>query len=121
SAIGWNCVDADYGIIPWEYFTYFFFAHDTEQQPQLALFNKIFTYLSFHTTGVGQLVITPFVDALNNPWLAFPAYPLSLSDTGFDFDLGNYIKGNRMSLRFTGQQSPSYPQLTTGSAMWLTH
>ena len=117
----WNCIDADYGLIDSYYQTYFFYAHDTEQQPQLALYRKLFAYMAFHAVGVGDLTITPFVDAMNRPWTPLPTYTLTLADTGFDYDIGLNVTGNRMSLRFDSSETPASPPVNTGSAFMLTH
>jgi len=61
--------DDDYGTIPSYYTTYFHWNHDMEQSaPELGLHRKIYTYLSAYVTGVGNITITPLIDALNNPW-----------------------------------------------------
>lgn len=61
--------DDDYGVISSYYTTYFHWNHEMEQSiPQLGLHRKIYAYLSAFITGVGNLTITPLVDALDNPW-----------------------------------------------------
>jgi len=112
TATTWNCVDADYGNILWAYQTYFFFAHDTEQQPMLALYQKLFCYLSFHAVGLGETIITPYVDALNNPWEPLPTFTLQLADAGADHNIGLEVHGNRCSFLYQG---------VAASAMLLTH
>lgn len=119
----WNAVDADFGTIPWVYTTYFFFSHDQEQQPMLALYRKLFAYMSIHVVGVGYLNATPFVDALTNEWPPVQSWTLQLTDPGIDYDnIGLNVVGNRMSIQFSGSPIPE----TKGgdgvsTAMWLTH
>jgi hypothetical protein len=61
--------DDDYGTIQSYYTTYFYWNHEMEQNvPQLGLHRKIYTYLSAYITGVGNVIITPLVDALANAW-----------------------------------------------------
>lgn len=127
SATTWNCVDDDYGTINWYYQTYFFFAHDVEQQAMLSLYRKLFPYFSMHVLGVGYLNVQPFVDNINNPWPALFPWTLALTNTTFadpanDYDIGLNVTGNRMSLRFSGTPVPE----TQGgdgvsTAMLLTH
>jgi hypothetical protein len=61
--------DDDFGVIPSYWITSFFWNHETEQNaPQLGLHRKLFTYLSMFVTGAGNVVVTPYVDSLLNPW-----------------------------------------------------
>lgn len=107
----WNCTDSDYGPISSYYYTYFFFSHDIEQNAMLALYRKIFCYMSYHAIGTGTLTITPYVDALNRPWASLPQYTLSLADPGFDYESPLNVTGNRMALNFS----------STNGAFELTH
>lgn len=107
----WNCTDSDYGPISSYYYTYFFFSHDIEQNALLALYRKIFCYMSYHAVGTGTLTITPYVDALNRPWASLPQYTLSLADPGFDYESPLNVTGNRMALNFS----------STNGAFEITH
>lgn len=117
SADSWNCLDADYGVINWEYMTYFFVSHDVEKQAQDALYRKLFGYMAVHVSGVGMLQITPYVASLVNPWPALAPFPLTLADPGADYNLGLNVLGERMSLKFTGVPAEE----GQGTAMLLTH
>jgi hypothetical protein len=97
----WNCTDVGFGSIPSFYQTYFFFAHDVEQNAMLALYRKLFAYMSIHVTGSGSLTITPYVDALNTPWSSLPALPLVVADPGHDYEFTLNVTGNRMSLNIS--------------------
>lgn len=118
----WNAKDADYGTIPWNYQTYFFFSHDTEIQAQIGVFNKIFGFMGMHVSGVAFLNITPLVDSLGNPWPTLAPWNLATSDPGTDYNIGLEVKGNRMALKFTGTPIPmSQGGDGVSSALWLTH
>jgi len=117
SATVWNCLDADYGVINWFYYTYFFVAHDVEKQAQEALYRKLFGYMSVHASGVGKLAIQPFVASLANPWPALAPFPLTLTDPGNDYNLGLNVLGERMSLKFSGVPLTD----GAGTAVLLTH
>jgi hypothetical protein len=111
SAAAWNTTDADFGTFASDYATYFFFAHDIEQNAMLALYRKLFCYMSTHVTGTGSLTIQPYVDNVSNPWPALPALTLQLVDPGVDYEFGLNVTGNRMSLKYS---MPS-------GGFWLTH
>ena len=111
AASEWNSVDTDFGQIISHYTTYFFFAHDIEQNALLALYRKIFAYMSFHAVGTGHLTPTPYVDSLSNPWPVLPSWALSLADPGFDFETPTSVTGNRMAVKFA----------CTDGAFQLTH
>src|SRR5579863_9729185 len=117
SAQSWNCIDADYGVIPWNYQTYFYVSHDVEKQAMDALYRKLFGYMSVHASGVGLLAIQPFVSSLANPWPALAPFPLTLVDPGSDYNLGLNVLGERMSLKFSGVPAEE----GHGTAMLLTH
>jgi hypothetical protein len=117
SATAWNCLDADYGVIPWFYQTYFFISHDVEKQAQDALYRKLFGYMAIHVSGVGSLEITPYVSSLSNPWRSLAPFPLTLVDPGKDYNLGLNVLGERMSLYFNGVPAEE----GQGTAMLLTH
>lgn len=118
AAISWNCVDADYGTIFSFYQTYFFFAHDVEQQPMLALYRKIFAYMSYHVSGIGLLTPTPYVDGIDNPWTSLPPTVLTFQDPGIDYEYGLNVTGNRCSFRL--EASPISPS-SSQAAFLLTH
>lgn len=113
AATSWNTTDADLGTYPSFYDTYFFFAHDVEQNAMLALYRKLFCYMSTHLlTDGGDLTIIPYVDALNNAWLPLPAIPpTGVNDIGFDIEMGLNVTGNRMSLGYS----------MSAGGFWLTH
>ena len=111
NATTWNTSDADSGSFASYYYTYFFFAHDVEQNAMLALYRKLFCYMSTHVTGTGALTLTPYVDAVNNAWPSLPALTLQLTDPGIDYEYGLNVSGNRMSLKYS---------MPTGG-FWLTH
>jgi hypothetical protein len=112
SATAWNTEDADLGDIASFYDTYFFFSHDTEQAAKLALYRKLFCYMSFHARWIGDLTVTPYVDALTNPWSALPTMPsTSIADPGQDLNLGLNVTGERCAFEF-GMESGGF---------WLQH
>jgi len=111
AASAWNSVDDDFGQISSYYFTYFFFAHDIEQNAMLALYRKLFAYMSVHAIGSGKLAMTPYVDSMATAWTAFPSITLTLADPGIDYDFPINVLGNRMAVKFAN---------TTG-AFQLTH
>lgn len=111
AATSWNTSDADMGTFASYYYTYFFFAHDIEQNAMLALYRKLFCYMSTHVTGTGNLTLTPYVDAISNAWPALPALTLQLADPGVDYEFGLNVSGNRMALKYS----------MTSGAFWLTH
>lgn len=111
AATAWNTSDADTGNFASFYYTYFFFAHDIEQNAMLALYRKLFCYMSTHVTGSGQLTITPYVDALSNAWNPLPALTLQITDPGVDYEYGLNVSGNRMALNYS----------MTSGGFWLTH
>ena len=111
AATSWNSVDADFGQISSYYFTYFFFAHDIEQNALLALYRKLFAYMSIHALGTGVLNMTPYVDSMATPWTTFPGITLALADPGIDYEFPTSVLGNRMALKLSN---------TTG-AFQLTH
>jgi hypothetical protein len=117
SATSWNVVDQDYGVIPWNYMTYFFVSHDVEKQAQEALYRKLFGYMAIHVSGVGKLKIQPFVASLSNPWPALAPFPLTLADPGRDYNLGLNVLGERMALNFSGVPLTD----GAGTAMFLSH
>lgn len=100
SATEWNSSDADYGQISSYYTTYFFFAHDIEQNALLALYRKLFAYMSFHIIGTGHVTPTPYVDSLATPWPTLPEWTLSLTDPGFDYETPLNVTGNRMAIQY---------------------
>jgi len=107
----WNTTDDDTGTFESYYDTYFFFAHDIEQNAMLALYRKLFCYMSTHVVGTGSLTITPSIDALSNFWTSLPALTLQVDDPGVDYEFGLNVSGNRMSLEY---YMPS-------GGFWLTH
>jgi hypothetical protein len=117
AATSWNCVDADYGYFASYYVTYAFYDHMTEQNPLLGLYRKFFDFVGIHVIGIGQLNVTPLVDALTTPWPQFPAFNLQQNDPGFDYQLPWNVRGDRMFLKI--QPSPFSGQV--GAAFALTH
>jgi len=85
----------------------------------LALYRKLFCYMSMHVSGVGLLNLQPYVDNINNPWPALAPLALTFTDPQNDFDFGLNVTGNRMSLRFSGSPAVGGDGLST--AMFLTH
>jgi hypothetical protein len=69
--------DDDYGAIDSYYVTYFFVTHDQEQQLQLGSHRKLYSYLALYLSGVGQITITPYRNALWNPAPLLPARTMS--------------------------------------------
>jgi hypothetical protein len=111
AASEWNATDADYGTFASFYYTYFFFAHDVEQNAMLALYRKLFGYMSVHVVGTGDLAITPYVDSLATPWPTLPTLTMQVADPGFDYEWGLNVTGNRMSLELSCE----------AGGFWLTH
>lgn len=103
NAVTWNVTDSDYGAISSWYTTYFFPERLIEQNPIVQSYRKIFNFIGVHITGVGQLVITPYIDSLANPWTAFPAFALRTFDPGFDYNLPWFTRGDRQALKFSTQ------------------
>jgi hypothetical protein len=99
--VDWNCLDADYGPIDAFYTTAFFFQKEAEQSPQVGNFRKIFNYLSIHATGVGQVKISPIIDALSKIQDPLPLTTLQLQDPGFDLEFHPITKGNRCAYRLS--------------------
>lgn len=83
------------------YQTYFFIAHDLEQQPILGLYEKIYQYLAYHCYGVGNLIHQAFMGSMNVAAAPFPLLPLLPGDMPFDFESKiNVTDTERMSIRF---------------------
>ena len=112
----WTCSDDDYGAIPSYYTTYFWFAHDMEQQPILQQWNKVYNYLGIHVVGVGNMTITPYIDSLSNPWASLPPFPMQIADIGFDYHIPMFVKGNRVAFKMA-----SSPISGTSAAFSLSH
>lgn len=114
----WKATDDDFGTIAQNgYTTYFFYDHLTEQNPVLGLYRKFFDFVGLHLNGIGKCTVTPYVDALSQPWPAFPAFTLQTNDTGFDYHLPWNVRGDRMALKIT--VAPQTGQ--TDAAFMLTH
>ena len=111
TATEWNASDDDYGSFASFYDTYFFFAHDVEQNAMLALYRKLFCYMSMHVVGTGSLAITPYVDSIATAWPSLPALTMQVNDPGFDYEWGLNVSGNRMSLGLSCE----------AGGFWLTH
>ena len=111
AATAWNSNDADYGQISSYYTTYFFFSHDVEQNALLALYRKLFAYMSFHVIGTGHVTPTPYVNSLVTPWPVLPSWTLQLTDPGIDYETPLNVTGNRMAIKYA----------CTDGAFQLTH
>ncbi len=152
NASSWNCKDADYGQIglpstsPTPLLpnmgngttivspivtnnlaqTYFWFAHDTEQQAQGALgqHRKLYSFLAIHCTGVGYAQITPLADSYRSPLWTLPLTPLNLIDIGRDSEFILNHQSDRLSLMVQVVPIPEgQPGYTDGvsAAIWVTH
>jgi len=109
--------DDDFGAISSWYQPYFFPAHDVEQNPIMGSYRKFFDFFSIHVTGKGKLSVTPYIDSLNNPWPAFPAFNLTGTDPGFDYQIPLQARGDRMSPKISVQSLAS----GTGGAYVISH
>lgn len=101
AASSWNSVDTDFGQIISYYQGYYQYSHDVEQNALLALYRKLFCYMSFHAIGTGHIKVTPYIDAQSNPWPIVGTWALSLTDPGFDFESPMNATGNRMSIKYS--------------------
>lgn len=113
----WRAHDDDYGRINSFYVTYFFFPKDVEQNPILSLYRKIYNYLSVHLTGVGNMKITPYVDAMTKAAPALKLYQMAIQDTGFDIEWHPNVRGDRVAWRF----EPIPVGDSIDAAMSITH
>jgi hypothetical protein len=95
----WNASDADYGDINAYYVTYFFFDHTVEQQPLIQMHRKLYGFMATHVIGVGDLLITPYADALSNPQAPLIQIPLKVADYGYDIEQPMNAYGDRMSFK----------------------
>lgn len=109
--------DDDFGPIDGYYTTYFFPEHLLEQNPQLSQYRKFFGYAGVHATGVGKLVITPYVGSLSTPWPAFPPFALKTGEPGFDYQVPLNVRGDRMALEISTQSLSG----GVGGAFVMTH
>jgi len=92
--------DDDYGTIQSQYATYFFITETEAQQLQLDSSQKLYTYLTAAFTGIGDLIITPFVNNTTSNWQPLSSRTLSeISNDDFNWNLN--IKGSRVSFLIT--------------------
>jgi hypothetical protein len=92
--------DDDYGQIHPYYVTFFAPSHDQEQALQLGGGRKLLVYLQAFVSGVGSIAITPFCDALTNPWTVTGTRTLSLTPK-YDLEWpGGNAQAQRIALKF---------------------
>jgi hypothetical protein len=91
--------DDDYGRINSYYVTYFFVNHDAEMALGLSAGRKLVAYVAALITGVGNLLITPLINSLNNPWPLVCERTLNL-DSFFDLEwAGGSAQGQRIAFK----------------------
>lgn len=103
STLAWNPTDDDWGNYASEYLTGFFYPRELEQNPLVGSYRKLFTALSFHATGFTGTyfsLITPYMDALDNPSVALPVFQLYYPDQGYDLSVGMNVVCERLALGF---------------------
>lgn len=101
--------DDDYGRINSYYVTYFFVNHDAEMALGLSAGMKMVAYVSALITGVGNLLITPLVNSLNNPWPLVCERTL-LPDSFFDLEwAGGSVSGQRIAFKIEATPLPVPP------------
>lgn len=93
--------DDDYGRIGLGtgnyYITYAWWNHDMEQNaPGLGLHRKIYTFLSAYLTGVGDALITIYVDSLSNPVATLRRYGMIFENLKHDLEWGLNVTGDRV-------------------------
>ena len=92
--------DDDYGQIFPYYVTYFMPTHDQEQQMQIGGGRKLLVYLQAFIAGIGTVTITPYCDALTNPWIITGSRALN-ANPKFDLEWpGGETYAQRMALKF---------------------
>jgi hypothetical protein len=86
-------------IFPY-YTTAAFTAPDSEQALQLGGQRKLLQYLQWNADGLGNLTITPLVDAISNPWPITATIPLRADPTSDDEWGGGQASGQRFFIKF---------------------
>ena len=79
--------------------SYFFVNHDQELQLGVGSHVKLYAYLTAFIEGVGQIMVIPFVDSLQNAWPATPLYPLSATEDQ-DLEWPLNVSGERVAFKF---------------------
>lgn len=99
-------VDDDYGQIFPYWTTHFFTPGEIEAALQLGGFRHLIEYLSANVSGVGNVVVTPYINTLTNPWPLTVTRALS-ADPHFDIEWGAAnITGNRVAFKFASVPVP---------------
>jgi len=100
---GWfdaaKLTDDIFGQIFSYWVSYFFVNHDQELQLGVGSHMKLFCYLTAFVEGVGQIMVIPFVDSLQNAWPPTPLYPLS-SPENQDLEWPLNVSGERVAFKF---------------------
>lgn len=90
--------DDDYGQIVPYWTSYFFVNHEQEQALQLQAGRKNFVYSAYYVTGVGQLVVTPYVANLANPYPASLPRTLNVTQNN-DIEIPLNVSGSRVAFK----------------------
>lgn len=89
-------VDQDYGAFRSYYTTYMFVQPDEAEAYKLTMHRKQYLYMTMSIEGYGQIEVTPFVNALNNPWRT--CLPRNLRQTStFDTEIPQNVMGERVA------------------------
>jgi len=86
--------DDDLGQIHPYYTTYAFLNHEAEVALGTGVHRKLYRYLTMFASGLGNLTVIPYVDALTNAWTATPAFTLQ-STPYYDIEWGLNVTGER--------------------------
>lgn len=93
--------DDDYGKIASVYCSYFFINHEAEQMLGVGSHRKLYTYLTAYISGLGNLKITPEVNALGVGAIAtYPTIALSSAPT-HDLEMPINVLGERVAFTFS--------------------
>jgi hypothetical protein len=102
--------DDDYGLIVPYYITAFLPGKDLEEATQLGGYRKLLIYVMTYCSGLGNLLVTPYVNNLQNAWPITATRALVAAPTDDIEFAGCSAQGNRIALKFASlPNAPSTP------------